>query len=126
MDAQKAFRILKSKEKIFGYDFIDDIEGGLDNEMFSLHYKDELGSDGYLGGRPVAIQDIETFKGATVYKGGANTFYEALDTVAHEYKHLDPTNIQSYKLGLPSAENSAYTNANLAVNAWKLCRGCKL
>ena len=68
------------------YNFINDFEGGLDNQAFSFKYVDKLVSD------RVAEMDVYDLTGAKVFRGGANTLSGALDTVAHEIYHLEPTN----------------------------------
>jgi hypothetical protein len=71
--------------------WIKDYEGGLDNEAFSFKYLDEARAD------RVAEMDIYDFKGATVFRGSATTVRGALNTVAHEIRHLEPKNIAHWK-----------------------------
>lgn len=70
----------------------------------------------------VAEQDINDLTGATVFKGGAPTFLEALDTVAHEVWHLQPRNIKQWMAGgvmEVRAETHAQIKASQVVDIWK-------
>lgn len=62
-------------------------------------------------------------------RGGANTFSDALDTVAHEIKHLDPQNIRLWNSGrtrlMQLAQQQAINAGAMTVNSWNLCRECR-
>lgn len=63
------------------------------------------------------------YRGATVFRGGANTFEGALNTVAHERWHLEPGNRKLWTRGGPSgqvqAEALATQKAHSVVDQWR-------
>lgn len=115
--AQKEFRRLFEEGLLpEEYNFINDFEGGLDNKAFSFKFVDEA-----VPGR-VAEMDIYDYTGATVYRGGAETFESALDTVAHEIYHLEPGNQALWKsggFGKTIAQKQAIRMARDVVDIWK-------
>ena len=92
IEAVSEFRRLYDTGKIDA-PWVKNYEGGLDNPAFSFRYVDEVRPD------RVGEMDIYDFKGATVFRRGADTVRNALDTVAHEIRHLEPGNITHWKAG---------------------------
>ena len=98
--------------------WVKNYEGGLDNPAFSFRYVDEVRPD------RVGEMDIYDFKGATVFRGGADTVRNALDTVAHEIRHLEPGNIAHLKAGrfsfrLTIAQEQANRFGRQVVRIWE-------
>ncbi|WP_299768163.1 RHS repeat-associated core domain-containing protein [uncultured Pseudoteredinibacter sp.] len=98
------------------FNFINDLEGGLDNPALSFKYVDRA-----VPGR-VAEMDIYDYTGATVYRGGASSLTVALDTVAHEIYHMHPTNQRLWKgggFGKNIAQSQAVRMGRRTVEVWK-------
>lgn len=116
--AQQAFRKMYENGDLdnIGFDFIDDVEGGLDNEMFSFTLVENI-----EGG--IAQQDIYMYQGAEYTVEAATTFIGALDAVAHEIYHLEPTNQSMHKSGnraeMMTAELGAQVKAKQVVRIWR-------
>ncbi|MEX2961979.1 hypothetical protein [Microbulbifer sp. TYP-18] len=92
--AQEEFRRLYEKGVLpEEFKFIDNLEGGLDNKALSFKFVDVVADD------RLAEMDIYNYTGATVFRGGAETFEIALDTVAHEIFHMEPNNQALWKSG---------------------------
>jgi RHS repeat-associated protein len=76
-----------------GYGFINGYDRGLSNGAFNFYYVPETNS------KAEAVADIYGKKGIKVYRGGAVTRRDALDTVAHEIWHLQSNNMRLWSSG---------------------------
>ena len=99
------------------FDFINDLEGGLDNPALSFRFESRIVKN------RVAEMDVYDYTGATVYIRGASTLEVALDTVAHEIYHMHPVNQKLWKRDAPgsqlAAEIRATRMAGKVVEIWK-------
>lgn len=122
--AQKIFRDLYEQGLLPDFKFIGDFPGGLDNQAFSVRVTD---IDSPYEDFRQAEMDIYDYTGATIFRDGGRTLEDALETLGHEYYHLQKRNQELWKSGDPGqmrqAQMQAIRNGRRVLEAWRAAGG---
>jgi hypothetical protein len=106
------------------FDFIEDFDGGLDNKAFTVRVTN---IDSPYDDFRQAEMDTYDYTGATIFRDGGRTLKDALDTIGHEYFHLQKGNRDLWKSGDPGqqiqAQMQAIRNGRRVVEAWRAAGG---